>query len=160
MSELELTLLLLFAGAGFFFALSETALLTLGKWRLRQVMERSPERGVLIRKLLAEPHDMLATITLGNTMAHGAFIAAAWMIGIQSADWSTGLALTLLAVALLLFCEVVPKTLAVRRPELWAPWVARPVLWAMWLSTPVRRVAQWINGQLLRPMPRVMPQLP
>jgi CBS domain containing-hemolysin-like protein len=160
MSELELTLLLIFAGAGFFFALSETALLTLGKWRLRLIMERRPVSGVLIRKLLAEPHDMLATITLGNTLAHGALIAAAWMIGIQADDWAKGLTLVLLALALLLFCEVVPKTLAVRRPELWAPWVARPVLWFMWFSTPIRRVAQRVNGLLLRLTPRVMAPLP
>ena len=160
MSELELTLLLLFAGAGFFFALSETALLTLGKWRLRLIMERHPVSGVLIRKLLAEPHDMLATITLGNTLAHGTLIAAAWMIGIQADDWGKGLAPAVLAAALLLFCEVVPKTLAVRRPELWAPWVARPVLWFMWLSTPIRRVAQWINDKLLCLMPKIMSPLP
>ena len=160
MSELELTLLLLFAGAGFFFALAETALLTLGKWRLRLIMEHRPCSGVLIRKLLAEPHDMLATITLGNTLAHGALIAAAWMIGIQADDWGKGLAPALLAVVLLLFCEVVPKTLAIRRPELWAPWVARPVLWFMWLSTPIRRVAQWINDKLLRLMPKIMTPLP
>ena len=160
MSELELTLLLLFAGAGFFFALSETALLTLGKWRLRLIMERQPVSGVLIRKLLAEPHDMLATITLGNTLGHGALIATAWMIGIQSDDWGEGLAPALLVVVLLLFCEVVPKTLAIRRPELWAPLVARPVLWFMWLSTPVRRVAQWINDKFLRLMPKMITPLP
>ncbi len=160
MSELELTLLLLFAGAGFFFALSETALLTLGKWRLRLIMERHPVSGVLIRKLLAEPYDMLATITLGNTLAHGALIATAWMIGSQADDRENGIVLALLAVALLLFCEVVPKTLAVRRPELWAPWIARPVLWIMWVSTPIRRVAQWANGLLLRITPRAVVPLP
>lgn len=159
MSELELTLLLLFAGAGFFFALAETALLALGKWRLRQIMERLPESGVLIRKLLSEPHDMLATITLGNTLAHGALIAAAWMIGFQAGEWERGVALALLAVVVLLFCEVVPKTLAVRRPELWAPWIARPVLWIMWLSTPIRRVAQWVNGHLLKLAPRAVAPL-
>ena len=36
---------------------------------------------------------MLATITLGNTLAHGALIAAAWMIGIQADDWGKGLPL-------------------------------------------------------------------
>jgi len=160
MSELELALLLLFAGAGFFFALSETALLTLGKWRLRMIMERHPVSGVLIRKLLSEPHDMLAAITLGNTLAHGALIASAWMIGTQADDRESGIALVLLAVALLLICEVVPKTLAVRRPELWAPWVARPVLWIMWLSTPIRRVAQLGNGILLKTTPRAVVPLP
>ncbi len=67
----ELALLFLFTGIGFFFALAETALLTLGKWRLRQVTAHSPDRGVFIRKLLASPQDLLATMTLGNTLAHG-----------------------------------------------------------------------------------------
>lgn len=160
MSEFELTLLLLFAGAGFYFALAETALLALGKWRLRLIMERSPVSGVLIRKLLANPHDMLATITLGNTLAHGALIATAWVIGFRAGDWERGMALALLAIVLLLFCEVVPKTLAVRRPELWAPWIARPILWIMWLSTPIRHVVQWANGILLKLTPRMVAPLP
>ena len=84
MGWLEITLLVLFAGAGFFFALSETALLTLGKWRLRQLYERKEVRAVFISKLLAEPADLLATITFGNTMAHGALIAAALTIGHQA----------------------------------------------------------------------------
>ena len=33
----EWALLLFFTGAAFFFAMAETALLTLGQWRLRQV---------------------------------------------------------------------------------------------------------------------------
>jgi CBS domain containing-hemolysin-like protein len=57
------------------------------------------------------------------------------------------------AVVLLLFCEVVPKTLAMRKPEAWAPRVARLMLWLVQLSRPVRAVAQGINNQLLRLLP-------
>ena len=65
----EWAFLLFFLGAAFFFAMAETALLTLGQWRLRQVTAQNPGCGTFIRKLLAEPQDLLATMTLGNTLA-------------------------------------------------------------------------------------------
>jgi CBS domain containing-hemolysin-like protein len=149
----EWALLLFFTGAAFFFALAETALLTLGQWRLRQVTAQSPARGAFIRKLLSAPQDLLATMTLGNTLAHGAIIATVLVI-----SWKMNqpyfLHLTMGgAVVLLLFCEVVPKTLAMRKPEAWAPRVARLMLWLVQLSRPVRAVAQGINNQLLRLLP-------
>jgi CBS domain containing-hemolysin-like protein len=66
----------------------------------------------------------------------------------------------LLAAGLLLFCEVVPKTLAMRRPQSWAPRVARPLLWLVWFTRPVRFVAQWVNNQLLRLVPKSVKPMP
>ena len=66
-----------FAAASFFFALAETALFSLGKWRARQLAERSPGLGGSVAALLNEPQDLLATIVLGNTLANSALIALA-----------------------------------------------------------------------------------
>ena len=164
----EFALLSLFTGVGFFFALAETALLTLGKWRLRQVTAHSPERGVFIRKLLASPQDLLATITLGNTLAHGMVIVVAlvlgWQIvpaaGFQGSYLFNGLVGFVIAVVLILFSEILPKTLAVRHPEVWAPRVARVMLWQVQLTGPVRRVAQFLNNQLMRVVPQSVKPLP
>jgi CBS domain containing-hemolysin-like protein len=46
--------------------------------------------------------------------------------------------------------EVLPKTLAVRAPELWALRVARVMGLLQWLSLPFRRVAQGVNTSILR----------
>jgi putative hemolysin len=156
----ELALLLLFTGIGFFFALAETALLTLGKWRLRQITAHQPERGVFIRKLLAAPHDLLATMTLVTTLAHAAIIATALAISWKLDKQHFIFVALLLAAGLLLFCEVVPKTLAMRRPQSWAPRVARPLLWLVWFTRPVRFVAQWVNHQLLRLVPKSIKPMP
>tara|TARA_B100000959_G_C14948095_1_gene610682 strand:- start:315 stop:1574 length:1260 start_codon:yes stop_codon:yes gene_type:complete len=158
----ELVLLSFFTAIGFFFALAETALLTLGKWRLRQVTAHSPERGVFIRKLLASPQDLLATITLGNTIAHGMVIVVALVLGWQIVPAAgfhgsyllNGFVGFVIAVALILFSEILPKTLAVRRPEVWAPRVARIMLWQVQLTGPVRRVAQFLNNRLMRVIPQ------
>ena len=156
----ELILLLGFTGVAFFFALAETALLTLGKWRLRQITAHQPERGVFIRKLLASPQELIATMTLGNTLAHGAVIAVALVLGWKLNSERFALMGFLLAAGLILFSEIVPKTLAVRRPEAWAPRVASVMLWLVQLTGPVRRVAQAVNNQLLRLVPKSIQPLP
>ena len=164
----ELALLFLFTGIGFFFALAETALLTLGKWRLRQVTAHSPDRGVFIRKLLASPQDLLATMTLGNTLAHGSVIAVALVLGWQmtpvlgfgEGPVFNGLISFIIATSLILFSEIIPKTLAVRHPEIWAPRVARIMLWLVQLTRPVRLVAQSLNNQLMRIIPQSVKPLP
>ena len=95
------------------------ALLTLGKWRLRQVTAKNPARGAFIRKLLSTPQDLLATITLGNTLAHAAIIASVLVISFKFDQKDFLLVALTLVVGLLLFCEVIPKTLAMRHPEAW-----------------------------------------
>ena len=150
----ELALLLFFTGAGFFFAMAETALLTLGKWRLRQVTTVNPARGAFIRKLQSAPQDLLATITLGNTLAHAAIIATALLISFKFDQPHFLLVALTLVAGLFLFCEVVPKTLAMRHPEAWAPRVAFLMLWIARITRPVRVVAQGINNQLIRLIPK------
>ena len=150
----ELASLLLFTAAGFFFAMAETALLTLGKWRLRQVTAQNPARGAFIRKLLSAPQDLLATITLGNTLAHAAIIAMVLVISLRSDQQHFPLIALSLVAGLFLFCEVVPKTLAMRHPEAWAPRVAFLMLWIVRITRPVRGVAQGINNQLIHLIPK------
>ena len=150
----ELGVLLFFMAAAFFFALSETALLTLGKWRLRQVTAHNPSRGAFLHKLLATPQDLLATMTLGNTVAHAALIATVLVICWGHFEQYKLLWSVVCATVLLLFCEVVPKTLAMRRPEAWAPRLAYPMLALVQVTRPFRAVAQAVNNQLLRLVPK------
>ena len=83
---------LVFAGASFFFALAESALFALGKWRARQMAERPG--GAVVLRLLEQPGELLATIVLGNTAANGAIVALAlWpvLLGQWPASWLVGL---------------------------------------------------------------------
>jgi Mg2+/Co2+ transporter CorB len=72
--------ILISAGASFFFSLAETALFSLGKWQARQLAERDPITGGRVLHLLAEAQDLLATMVLGNTFATAAMLATGfWM---------------------------------------------------------------------------------
>src|ERR1700753_2403318 len=120
------TALLLFAGMSFFFALAESALFSLGRWQVRQLAERSPFAGGLVSRLLAEPQHLLATIVLGHTGAHARIVAIAFWI-VPWHHWLPFVLLPLLFLLLLVGCEVIPKTLAIRSPEAWALRVSRPM---------------------------------
>ena len=140
---------LLFAGMSFFFALAESALFSLGKWQIRQLEERYPMSGGLVARLLAEPQHLLATIVLGNSVANAAIvIITLWAAPRQ--PWLVYFVLPSLLALILVGCEVVPKTLALRAPEQWAARVARPMRWLLRASQPLRKVAQNLNAAILR----------
>lgn len=140
--------ILLFAGMSFFFALAESALFSLGKWQVRQLEERLPISGALVSRLLSEPQHLLATIVLGNSVANASVLALA-LLAAPWQHWLLFLVLPGLLILLLVGCEVVPKTLAVRAPEQWASRVARPMLVIQGITRPIRNVSQKINTTIL-----------
>ncbi len=141
--------IVLFGGASFFFALAETALFSLSKWQVRQLLERAPARGGVVNRLLAEPQDLLGALALGNTLASAAVIAIALWMGLRG-EWLLVWTVVTTAALLLLGCEVLPKTLAVRRPESWALRVAQPLfVWHAFVR-PFRQIAQRLNEAILR----------
>lgn len=138
--------ILFFAAASFFFAVSESALFALGKWRARQLTTRP--NGVIVDGLLSRPSELLATIVLGNTIANSAIIAlGVWPA--LSGHWPLLPTLFALVLLILFGCEVFPKTLAVRGPERWALRVARPMLLIQELTGWFQRVVQRFNVWLL-----------
>lgn len=139
----------LFAGAGFFFALAEAALFSLGRWRARQLASDDRKRGALVVRLLARPQDLLATLALGGAVAHaGLLIVGLWMA--LTGQWPLWWTLGSLALVILFGVEVLPKTLAVRRASQWSLLVAAPVSVFLKLIGPVRKVAQGLIDGLLR----------
>ena len=144
-----LAVVLVFAGASFFFALAETSLFSLSKWQTRQMAEREPARGGDVLKLLGTPQDLLATMVLGNTFASAAMLAVALWMALHG-HWPLAATVAGLLLLTLIGCEVLPKTMAVRKPELWALRVARPLLLLETLALPLRRIAQRINAAILK----------
>jgi CBS domain containing-hemolysin-like protein len=148
--------LMIFAGMSFFFALAESALFSLGKWQVRQLSERVPVTGVLVERLLAEPEHLLATIVLGNTVANASIVAISLWTG--WGHWELALLAPSLFVLLLVGCEMIPKTLAVRAPEQWALRVAGPMFFLQEFTGPLNRLARRIDSTILRALvPKAAP---
>ncbi len=141
-------LFVLAAGASFFFALAESALFSLGRWRARRLVSTDPVRGQVVVRLLENSPDLLSTLVLGNATANLLLV----VLGLNMAmagGWSTALsALTVLGTTLFL-CEVTPKALGVRQPDRWSMRVARPLGILMRITSPVHRVGQRLVDGIL-----------
>jgi len=138
---------LVFASASFFFALAESALFALGKWRAKQIAEQPG--GATVLRLLEQPAELLATLVLGNTAANGAIVALVlWPVLLG--QWPVELMLPAVAIFILVGCEILPKTLAVRAPELWSRQVARPIFLLRETTGWLQRLFQGFNEGLLR----------
>jgi putative hemolysin len=145
--------ILISAGASFFFALAETSLFSLSKWQMRQLTDREPRFGRIISQLLADPQDLLATMVLGNTFATAAMLAIGFWMALRT-HWPVVDTIVGLFVLILFGCEVLPKTLAVRSPEDWALRVSGPLLVLEKLALPLRLTAQKLNGLILSGVPK------
>ncbi len=145
---IALAAVLVFAVASYFFSLAETSLFSLSKWQIRMLPRTENSRGKVAADLLAQPQDLLAVIALGNTLATAAMLGVAlWMALLGR--WPMAATLAGLLVVVLIICEVLPKTMAVRKPERWALRVARPLSWVLLISLPVCRLAQKMNSAIL-----------
>lgn len=140
--------ILISAGASFFFSLAETALFSLGKFQARQLAEREPVAGGRVLHLLTEAQDVLATMVLGNTFATAAMLATGFWMALRG-YWYVAPTVFGLFSLILFIGEVLPKTLAVRQPEFWALRVARPLLLLEKFGLVLCRVAQKINDAIL-----------
>jgi putative hemolysin len=137
------------AAGSFFFALAESALFSLGKWRAQRLAEDSTERGREVVTLLQEPHELLAATVLGSTLTHAGIVALALWAGL-SGRWPLSAAVPAALILILIGGEVVPKTLAARAPERWALRLVRPITLLRRLMLPLCRVAQRATDAVLR----------
>lgn len=101
-----------------FFSGSETALMSLNRYRLRHQAEQGHVGAQLAQQLLSKPDRLIGLILLGNNFINVLITQLATLIGL-SLFGSAGLAITtgLLTLFLLIFAEVMPKTLAALHPE-------------------------------------------
>lgn len=135
----------------FFFALAESALLSLGKWRTQRLRRDSPENGERLTRLLEKPQDVLATLVLGNAAATVGLLTVGLSL-VFNEDWPALPTLGGLLVLVLFGCEILPKTLAVRHPEVWSMRLAEFLEGMVRFSGPVRAVAQRLVHACLKPI--------
>src|SRR5687768_12903385 len=141
--------LVIAATCSFFFALAESALFALGRFRARRMLEDNPAHGRKLAPLYQDPEDLVATLAFGNTLANALLIGiVVWILAWSNKnEFLTG---TITLIGILVICEVVPKALGVRAPEFWALRVSKTVHVLLTLTRPFRRVAQAINAMILR----------
>jgi len=136
--ELALGILIVLLLASAFFSGAETALTRARRVRLRVLANQDNHGARLANRLLQHPERMLSAILLGNNFVN---IAASSLTSVLMVAYfgDTGIiyATVLMTIVVLVFAEVLPKSIAVAHAEKIACKVA-PILTAiMWLLAPL-----------------------
>jgi Mg2+/Co2+ transporter CorB len=117
-----------------FFAGSETALMSLNRYRLRHLVKLKHPGAIKAHKLLQRPDHLLGLMLLGNIFINNFAASLATVIAIKLyTDDESVIAIStgLLTIVMLICSEVTPKTLAAIRPEplaFPAAWIYTPLL--------------------------------
>jgi putative hemolysin len=159
---LVLVLLTLLEG---FFVAAEIALVSVRRSRIDQLVDEDNPSARRVRRLLDDPGRFLAVSQLGLTVI--GFFASAYaavsladvlrdfLLGL-GADPGTAGAVALITITVILalftivFAELVPKSLALSRPERWAMVLSRPIDFLARILGPViailTGITRWVTG--------------
>jgi len=136
----ELLALILLLVLSAFFSGSETALMTLNRYRLRYKAEQGHRGAILARRLLDRPDQLIGLILLGNNFVNILASSLATVIALKlGGESAIAIAAGLLTLVILIFAEVTPKTLAALHPEL----IAFP---AAYIYIPLQKLLQPLVG--------------
>ncbi|MCZ7356219.1 MAG: hemolysin family protein [Candidatus Methanoperedens sp.] len=121
-----------------FFSLSETALLSVNKIRIRHLAETGNKNAKVLVKLLENPELFLAAILIGNNIVNISAAVLATDAALRTFGGSgIAIATGVMTLFILVFGEVFPKTLASRNSEYIAMHVANPIVAIINILRPV-----------------------
>ena len=130
-----LIVLLLLSG---FFSSAETALFSISRAKARHIAKEKGLTNSLIEKMKDDPHRLLSTILIGNNLVNVGAAALATAIAIELvANNAVGIATGIMTALILIFGEIIPKSIATRNNILIARLVILPLYWLSILFTPI-----------------------
>jgi len=136
--------------ASAFFSAAETSLLTLSKIRVKSLADEGVRNAKILMSLVNDTNKVLSATLLGNNLSSILASAITTSLVIQLVGGNTGFALGvatgLVTLFILIFCDITPKSLAVRNAERIATIIAKPIYAVMILLTPLTFVLNKISN--------------
>lgn len=146
-------LIILVCGSAFFSA-SETALTSLSRIRLRNMVEENVKNADVIAKLVDDPNRLLSSILVGNNLVNNGASALTTALAIQmfggDAESGAGIATIIITIIILIFGEITPKTVAAQKAEKVALIVCKIISFCVTIFKPIVAVLNVVTGALTR----------
>ena len=134
----------------FFFSASETALFSLSKLDKRKLKEQYPHLSKWIFEQLQTPRKTLGTVLIGNLAVNALATATVTLIVLNLfGNARLGMIMAAFTVFLIVFCEMLPKILAVRSRIQMALWVSLPLKFFITLLAPFRILMRFVTDRIL-----------
>jgi magnesium and cobalt exporter, CNNM family len=133
-----------------FFAGSETALTAVSKARMHYLSTEGSRRATLVERLIGDRERLIGVLLFGNTFANILASTLATSLALSLFDQGgVVIATGVMTVVILIFSEVLPKTLAIARTDRFALNVALPVRLIVALLAPVVDAVQFAIWRVL-----------
>ncbi|CRY54307.1 hemolysins and related proteins containing CBS domains [Yersinia intermedia] len=101
-----------------YFSASETGMMTLNRYRLRHLSKQGNRAARRVEKLLRRPDRLISLVLIGNNLVNILASALATIVGIRLyGNAGVAIATGILTFVVLIFAEVMPKTIAALYPE-------------------------------------------
>jgi len=143
-------LLTLLFGFSAFFAACEAAFFSLNQAQRIDFKENKGNTGALVYSLLVKPKELLITIYIGNELVNIAIAALITSLSLHLfGNAGVAVAIGVGTFLILLFGEIVPKSLSLTFSERFALLAAHPLSWFAWMVRPFQRRLTWLAESLI-----------
>ncbi|MBN9544117.1 MAG: HlyC/CorC family transporter [Alphaproteobacteria bacterium] len=133
-----------------FFSGSETALTAVSRGRMHQLEKDGSRAARNVNRLVADREKMIGAILLGNTFINIlASSLATQLLETQFGHRTVAVTTGVMTVTILVFVEVLPKTLAIARTDRFALTVAAPLRQVVKVLAPIVAAVQWLVWRVL-----------
>lgn len=133
-----------------FFSGSETALTAVSRGRMHQLEKDGSRAARNVNQLVADREKMIGAILLGNTFINIlASSLATQLLETQFGHRTVAVTTGVMTVTILVFVEVLPKTLAIARTDRFALTVAAPLRQVVKVLGPIVAAVQWLVWRVL-----------
>ena len=145
--------ILLLLSVSALFSAAETAFTAASRGRMHQLEKDGDPAAHRVNKLLSDRESMIGAVLLGYNVINILTTAVAGQIFDRIAPGAVGVAITtgVMTVLVLVFVEVLPKTLAISRPDDVARGLSGFLALVVRVLDPVVDLVQWIVRMTLRP---------
>ncbi|WP_428910692.1 hemolysin family protein [Niallia sp. Krafla_26] len=133
----------------FFFSGSETALTATNKMRLQTKANNNDKKAENLLNLVSQPSEFITTILIGNNIANILLPTLVTTLAIQY-GFNVGIASAILTITIIIFSEVIPKSVAAAFPDRIA-FVVYPIIrFFVIVFKPITTVLNWLTGFITR----------
>jgi Mg2+/Co2+ transporter CorB len=134
------------------FSAAETSMTGASRARMHQLEREGDRPARRVNKLLSDQETMIGAVLLGNNLINilASALATQVLTTIIPGPWGVAVATAVMTVLVLVFAEVLPKTVAIVRSDDVARALSGPTLLVVRLFGPIIYAIQWIVRRTLR----------
>ena len=135
-----------------FFSSAEIGFIKLQRIKLKHMQEEQVPGAERVAKIMEHPERFLSTVLTGVSFAETIVVSLGtiFIVALLGEGAGTPVAIVLIAIILLIFAKVIPKTFAAQHPDRVSLLYTRPIEITMTLFSPAINALSWITKTVAR----------